>query len=86
MRRFFLQITLLWAFTQLANAAVTLWLLFSQSLATFLVAKTLVSWGLTGTAIVVSTIWFHRSMRRHGIVAPRAKGAGVTAPASPSPA
>jgi hypothetical protein len=85
-RRFFLQITLLWAFTQLANAAVTLWLLFSQSLATFLVAKTLVSWGLTGTAIVVSTIWFHRSMRRHGIVAPRAKGAGVTAPASPSPA
>jgi hypothetical protein len=85
-RRFFLQITLLWAFTQLANAAVTLWLLFSQSLATFLVAKTLVSWGLTGTAIVVSTIWFHRSMRRHGILAPRAKGAGATAPASPSPA
>ena len=86
-RRFFLQITLLWAFTQLANAAVTLWLLFSQSLATFLVAKTLVSWGLTGTAIVVSTIWFHRSMRRHGILAPRgASGAGVTAPASPSPA
>ena len=86
-RRFFLQITLLWAFTQLANAAVTLWLLFSQSLATFLVAKTLVSWGLTGSAIVVSTIWFHRSMRRHGILAPRrAKGAGVTAPASSSAA
>jgi hypothetical protein len=70
-RRFFLQITLLWAFTQLANAAVTLWLLFSQSLATFLVAKTLVSWGLTGSAIAVSTIWFHRSMRRHGVLAPR---------------
>jgi hypothetical protein len=70
-RRFFLQITLLWAFTQLANAAVTLWLLLSQSLATFLVAKTLVSWGLTGGAILVSTIWFHRSMRRHGVLAPR---------------
>jgi hypothetical protein len=70
-RRFFLQITLLWAFTQLANAAVTLWLLLSQSLATFLVAKTLVSWGLTGSAILVSTIWFHRSMRRHGVLAPR---------------
>jgi hypothetical protein len=70
-RRFFLQISLLWAFTQLANATVTLWLLLSQSLATFLVAKTLVSWGLTGGAIVVSTLWFRRSMRRHGVLAPR---------------
>ena len=70
-RQFFLRITLLWAFTQLANASLTLWLLFSQSLATFLVAKTLVSWGLTGGAIVVSTIWFRRSMTRHGILAPR---------------
>lgn len=70
-RQFFLRITLLWAFTQLANAALTLWLLLSQSLATFLVAKTLVSWGLTGGAIVVSTIWFRRSMTRHGILAPR---------------
>jgi hypothetical protein len=70
-RRFFLRVTLLWAVTQLANAAVTLWLLFSQSLATVLVAKTLVSWGLTGGAIVVSTIWFKRSMTRHGILARR---------------
>jgi hypothetical protein len=85
-RRFFLQITLLWAFTQIANATVTLWLLFSQSLATFLVAKTLVSWGLTGSAIAVSTIWFHRSMRRQGILAPRRANAGPTAPASPSTA
>ncbi len=70
-RQFFLRITLLWAFTQLANASLTLWLLLSQSLATFLVAKTLVSWGLTGSAILVSTIWFRRSMTRHGILAPR---------------
>ncbi|HMF04578.1 MAG TPA: VC0807 family protein [Acidimicrobiia bacterium] len=81
-RRFFLQISLLWAFTQLANATVTLWLLLSQSLATFLVARTLVSWGLTGGAIVVSTLWFRRSMRRHGILAPRP--ATPTAPATPS--
>jgi hypothetical protein len=85
-RRFFLQITLLWAFTQLANATVTLWLLFSQSLAMFLVAKTLVSWGLTGSAIAVSTIWFHRSMRRHGILVPRRAKAAATAPATPSAA
>jgi hypothetical protein len=86
-RRFFLQITLLWAFTQLANATVTLWLLLSQSLATFLVAKTLVSWGLTGSAILVSTLWFRRSMRRHGILAPRpASAPATTAPATPSAA
>ena len=70
-RQFFLRITLLWAFTQLANASLTLWLLLSQSLTMFLVAKTLVSWGLTGGAIAVSTIWFRRSMTRHGILAPR---------------
>jgi hypothetical protein len=80
-RRFFLQISLLWAFTQLANAALTVWLLFSQSLATFLVAKTLVSWGLTGSAIVVSTLWFRRSMRRHGILTPRRAAVPATAPA-----
>jgi hypothetical protein len=86
-RRFFLQITLLWAFTQLANATVTLWLLLSQSLATFLVAKTLVSWGLTGSAILVSTLWFRRSMRRHGILVPRpASVPATTAPATPSAA
>jgi hypothetical protein len=78
-QQFFLRITLLWAVTQLANAAVTLWLLLSQSLATFLLAKTLVSWGLTGTAIAVSTIWFKRSMTRHGILSRR--GANEPAPA-----
>ncbi|HYV59528.1 MAG TPA: VC0807 family protein [Acidimicrobiia bacterium] len=85
-RRFFLQISLLWAFTQLANATVTLWLLLSQSLATFLVAKTLVSWGLTGGAIVVSTLWFRRSMRRHGILAPRRATATAPVPATSSAA
>jgi hypothetical protein len=78
-RQFFRQVTLLWAVTQLANASVTLWLLFSESLATFLIAKTLVSWGLTGSAIVISTIWFRRSMTRHGILARRGEPA-------PSPA
>jgi hypothetical protein len=85
-RQFFLRVTLLWAVTQLANGAVTLWLLLSQSLATFLVAKTLVSWGLTGSAIVVSTIWFKRSMTRHGILTrrvARGQATGPIAPASP---
>jgi len=66
-RRFFSQITLLWAFAQLTNAALTIWLLLSQSIGTYVVAKTFVSLGLSGLAIGLSTLWFHRTMRRHGI-------------------
>ncbi|MGZ8734673.1 MAG: VC0807 family protein [Acidimicrobiia bacterium] len=66
-RRFFFQITLLWAFTQLTSAAITLWLLLSQSVERFVVAKSVVSLSLTLGAIVLSALWFRRSMARHGI-------------------
>lgn len=65
---FFKRITLLWACTQALNASLTLWLLVSQSVGTFVVARTLVSWSLTGAAILASTVWFKRSMTRHGIL------------------
>jgi hypothetical protein len=67
-RRFFRQISLLWAFAQAANAALTVWLLFSQSLGTFVILRSMVSAGVTITAITASVIWFKRSMARHGIV------------------
>lgn len=70
-RLFFKRITLLWAVTQFLNAGLTLWLLVSQSVATFVVARAGVSWGLTGGAILISTVWFKRSMTRHGILRPR---------------
>lgn len=66
-RRFFARITLLWAFVQLTNAAVSLWLLATQSVETYVLARAVLSWGLTGAAIVASTLYFKRSMRRHGI-------------------
>ena len=66
-RRFFIQITLLWAFTQLTGAAITLWLLLNQSVERFVVAKSLVSLSLTLGAIALSALWFRRSMARHGI-------------------
>lgn len=78
-RRFFFRITLLWGFTQLANAAITLWLLTTQSIGTFVVARAVVSATLTGTAILVSTLWFKRSMRHHGLIAPRKATAAVAA-------
>ncbi len=68
MRRFFMRISLLWALTNMLNAGVTIWLLVSQDLATYLLAKTFVSWTLTGSAIAISTIWFKRSMRRIGVL------------------
>jgi hypothetical protein len=67
MRRFFVRISLLWALVNLSNAAVTLWLLVSQPLSTFVVAKTFVSLIATGSAIALSTLWFRRSMRRNGV-------------------
>jgi hypothetical protein len=66
-RTFFRQISLLWAFAQTANAGITIWLLFSQSLGTFVVLKSVVSTTVTVTAIIASTLWFKTSMRRNGI-------------------
>ncbi len=67
-RRFFRQISLLWAFVQAANAGITVWLLFSQSLSTFVLLRTVASASVTIVAIVGSALWFKRSMARNGIV------------------
>jgi len=83
-RRFFRQISLLWAFAQAANAGITVWLLFSQSLSTFVLMRTVVSAGVTIAAIVASALWFKQSMRRHGIVVhlPRWRRAALVASGS----
>lgn len=67
MRRFFSRISLLWAFVNLGNAAVTIWLLVSQPVSTFVAAKSFVSLTATCTAIGLSTLLFVWSMRRHGV-------------------
>lgn len=76
--RFFRQISLLWAFAQTLNATLTVWLLFTQSLGTFVVARYAVSWSVTIGAIVASTLWFRTSMARQGIlvVLPTWRGTG----------
>ncbi len=70
-RQFFLRITLLWAFAQFANAALTMYLLLSQSVGVFVVTRTIVSLTITISTIAISTVWFMRSMRREGVLAPR---------------
>lgn len=71
-RAFFARISVLWGFVFLANAATTIWLLMSQSVGVYLLAKTAVSATLTCSAIAFSTWWFIRSMRREGIPVTRA--------------
>jgi hypothetical protein len=66
-RRFFARITLLWAFVQLANAALSIWLLITQPVGTYVVARSVTSWVLTTAAVGLSTLYFKRSMQNHGI-------------------
>jgi hypothetical protein len=81
-RAFFVRVTFLWAFAQLANAAITVWLLMSQPVGVYVMAKTLVSWTLSGSVVVFSTLWFLRSMRQHGLLPPRDRAASPLSVAS----
>jgi hypothetical protein len=51
----------------MAQAAITIWLLFSQSVGTFVVLRSAVSTTVTVAALVASVLWFKRSMKRNGI-------------------
>jgi intracellular septation protein A len=62
-RRFFQRVSLLWAGVFLANTGISLWLLLSQSLATFLWSRTVASLTLTALAIAASTWWFRHCVR-----------------------
>jgi Protein of unknown function (DUF3159) len=66
-RHFFARITVLWALVQLTNAALSVWLLITQPVGTYVLAKSATSWGLTLAAIALSTLYFKWSMRNHGI-------------------
>lgn len=70
-RQIFLRLTLLWAAAQFANAAVTMYLLLSQSVGVFVVTRTIVSLTITVVTIAISAVWFLRSMRRAGVIAAR---------------
>lgn len=67
-RRFFVQISLLWAIVLLANAGTVMWLLLSSPLRMFVLERTAVSWSLTGLGTILSVFWFVRVMKREGIV------------------
>lgn len=72
-RNFFLRISLLWGLTGLLNASVALWLQLNQSVGTFVLVNKLSSATLTLSTVVVSVLWFKRSMTRHGILHARVR-------------
>jgi hypothetical protein len=67
-RQLFVRISLLWALVSLGQAAGTIALLLNVPIATYLAAKTGLTWVLTGAGIGVSFWWFRRSLRRHGLL------------------
>ena len=66
-RQVFTRITLLWAFTHTANAIVSIWLLASQPVSTYVVAKQGVSLTATITGMVLSTLLFKQAIRTHNV-------------------
>lgn len=87
-RRFFLQISVLWGVVLLSNAGFVLWLLLTSSLKAFVLERTASSWAMTALAIAFSIGWFIRAMRREGLhlrwgsagppsAAPPATGRGI---------
>ena len=61
-------LTVLWAGVNLTTAALTLGLLLSLPLATFVAVKQVTGLGITVAAIAVTIIWSHRIACREGIV------------------
>jgi hypothetical protein len=66
-RRFFIRISVLWATVLMLNAGVVFWLLVSSSLRSFVLERSVVTYGLTAFAIFCSITGFMAMMRRDGI-------------------
>lgn len=67
LRLFFLRLSLLWAVTSLINASFTLWLLFTQDVATFVVIKSFTGPTFTAFTLGAAALWFRSRMRRSGL-------------------
>jgi Protein of unknown function (DUF3159) len=63
-RKFFVRLSLLWACTSMLNASVTLWLLVSQSTATFLVVKSFLGPATAIVTIGTMLVWLRFALAR----------------------
>jgi intracellular septation protein A len=67
MRRFFSRLSLLWSVTSLVNATLTLYLLLTQPVTTFVIVKSFLGPGFTALTVIVAVGWFRRTLRRKGV-------------------
>ncbi|MFI6480244.1 VC0807 family protein [Nonomuraea sp. NPDC050663] len=63
-RRFFVRITLLWAFVMLTNSAVSIYLVLHETLGGYMLIRTSVVALISGSAIAFSIVAFKRVLRR----------------------
>ena len=66
-RRFFIRISVLWSAVLMLNAGLVFWLLLSSSLRSFVLERSMVTYGLTAIAIFFSISGFVAMMRNDGI-------------------
>lgn len=66
-RRFFTELSVMWAVTSIINAGVTLWLLTTQTTATFVTLKTFLGPAMAAIAVGTSVALFRRRNRAEGI-------------------
>lgn len=66
-RQFFARIAVLWGVNILAQVVISAVLLAHMGTATYLVARAVVGWVLTGAGVGVSVAWFRTAARRHGV-------------------
>ena len=80
-RQFFTRMSIVWAATSLANAAVTVWLLTSSSTTTFVLAKSVLGPGTAAVTIGLMLLWLRSELVRTGTRIVRATAATLPAPA-----
>lgn len=66
LHHFFIRLSLVWAATSLINAAITLWLLTTQSTTTFVVAKSLLGPATTVITLGIGAVWFRVMLAQTG--------------------
>ncbi len=67
LRLFFARLSLLWAATSLINAAVTLWLLLTQSVTTFVIIKSFMGPSFTAATVGTALLWFRFRTKQDGV-------------------
>lgn len=66
-RRFFARLAVLWGVNILAQVVISAVLLARMDTATYLVARAVIGWVLTGAGVGVSVAWFRSAARQHGV-------------------